>query len=337
MSTQKCHLQCIIPSNGFSFLSVCFPLLSTVSKYPPKSFAGRADPFLLPTEGCPGSRTARRSHSRDKWYNDSSLMCQGSKEAAATLNARIILHHLKLSQHITLKAAARWRSDPGLNGRVLGERTNCSLFSHVSHFSQHQAFQAQLMSSSLFLLLGWVFLIFKDGIFKGTRSLARDEAGEGREGSVGVTTHQKVHQTPEDSLGIRQLTSRNAGSGVMASRAWISSISFLSFTAIVSGNFSGSAVRQGGCEHGDLLCPFSKIRMQDGHFPVVGKRKKVLLAKTTSPLPRAVFEWTAKRPKLELRFKSKNNFLRSEEKWEDSLQTELSKWQPRLCSRAGKR
>lgn len=80
----------------------------------------------------------------------------------------------------------------------------------------------------------------------------RDEAGEGREGSVGGSTHQKVYQTPQDSLGIRQLTSRNAGSGVMASRARISSISFLSFTAIILENFSGSAVR------GKVLGPFPK-------------------------------------------------------------------------------
>lgn len=174
----------------FPFSLFAFPSWAQFQNILPKWFAGRADPFLLPTEGLPGLGLW------DNWSNDSSLMCQGSGEAAATLNTRIILHHLKLSQHITLKAAARWRSDPGLNGRVLGERTNCSLFSHVSHFSQHRAFQAQLMSSSLFLLLGWVFLIFKDGIFKGTRSLARDEAREGREGSVGVSTHQKVHQTP---------------------------------------------------------------------------------------------------------------------------------------------
>lgn len=88
----------------------------------------------------------------------------------------------------------------------------------------------------------------------------RDEAREGRggEGSVGVSTHQKVHQTPEDSLGIRQLTSRNAGSGVMASRARISSISFLSFTAIILGNFSGSAVRRGGHKRRTVLGPFPK-------------------------------------------------------------------------------
>lgn len=81
----------------------------------------------------------------------------------------------------------------------------------------------------------------------------RDEAGEGREGSVnGVSTHQKVYQMPQDSLGIRQLTSRNAGSGVTASRARISSISFLSFTAIILENFSGSAVR------GNAFNPFPK-------------------------------------------------------------------------------
>lgn len=155
MSTQKSPLQCIIISpNGFSFLSVCLPLFKHSFKIS-QIICWKSWPFPLTYGGA----------ARDKWYNDSSLMCQGSGEAAATLNTRIILHHLKLSQHITLKAAARWRSDPGLNGRVLRERTNCSLFSHVSHFSQHQAFQAQLMSSSLFLLLGWVFLIFKDGIF----------------------------------------------------------------------------------------------------------------------------------------------------------------------------
>lgn len=195
MSTQKSPLQCIISSNGFSFLCVC-PSLHRAVKYSfkisSKLICWRSWPVPLPTKRCTSPGTARRSHSQDKWYNDSSLMCQGSGEAAATLNTRIILHHLKLSQHITLKAAARWRSDPGLNGRVLGERTNCSLFSHVSHFSQHQAFQAQLMSSSLFLSLCWVFLIFKDGIFKGTRSLAREEAGQGREGSVRVSTHPEV-------------------------------------------------------------------------------------------------------------------------------------------------
>lgn len=37
----------------FPFSLFAFPSFSTVSKYP-KSFAGRADPFLLPTEGLPG-------------------------------------------------------------------------------------------------------------------------------------------------------------------------------------------------------------------------------------------------------------------------------------------
>lgn len=90
----------------------------------------------------------------------------------------------------------------------------------------------------------------------------RDEAREGREGSVAVSTHQKVHQMPKDSLGIRQLTSRNAGSGVMASRARISSISFLSFTAIILGNFSGS-----GRERAQ---PLPETRMWDRNFPGVG-------------------------------------------------------------------
>lgn len=76
----------------------------------------------------------------------------------------------------------------------------------------------------------------------------------------------------------------------MASGARISSISFLSFTAIVSGNFWGSAVCQGGCERRNVLGPLPEIRMQDGHLPAVGKRNKVLLTKTSSPRPRAVFE-----------------------------------------------
>ncbi|TFJ95535.1 histone H3-like [Platysternon megacephalum] len=93
----------------FPFSLFDFPysrLLSTVSKYPQKSFAGRADPllYLLRIAQTPVQ------HGRDaSWINDTmtaSLMCQGSGEAAATLNTRIILHHLKLSQHITLKPSA---------------------------------------------------------------------------------------------------------------------------------------------------------------------------------------------------------------------------------------
>lgn len=106
--------------------------------------------------------------------------------------------------------------------------------------------------------------------------------GRGGKEASGVSTHQKVHQTPEDSLGIRQLTSRNAGSGVMASRARISSISVLSFTAIVLGNASGSTTHRGGCERGNGLSPRPEIRMQDGHFPEVGRENEVQLSLATS-------------------------------------------------------
>lgn len=94
---------------AFPFSLLDFPysrLLSTVSKYPQKSFAERADPFLYLLRI---ALTPLQHGSMAAWINDTmtaSLMCQGSGEAAATLNTRIILHHLKLSQHIMLKASA---------------------------------------------------------------------------------------------------------------------------------------------------------------------------------------------------------------------------------------
>lgn len=60
-----------------------------------------------------------------------------------------------------------------------------------------------------------------------------------------MSTYWKVHQTHQDSLGIIQLTSRNAGSGVMASRARISLILVLSFISIVSAKFLGSPMSWG--------------------------------------------------------------------------------------------
>lgn len=60
-----------------------------------------------------------------------------------------------------------------------------------------------------------------------------------------MSTYWKVHRMHQDSLGIIQLTSRNAGSGVMAGRACISLILVLSFIAINSGKFLGSPMSWG--------------------------------------------------------------------------------------------
>lgn len=126
----------------------------------------------------------------------------------------------------------------------------------------------------------------------------RDEARKGREGSVGVSTHRKVHQMPKDSLGIRQLTSRNAGSRVMASRARISSISFLSFTAIILGKLFRLCRAPREPQRRECARPLPEMRMWDRHFKGIGERHKVLLTKPTPPHPRGL---------LSKRLKGKNS------------------------------